>query len=116
MESTDGSAVDVVFSEARRRSETCFYDGGDDGRMRPGGHDGRSSYDRAQLMHRMLHRQADSFYDGRSCSGFCWLIVAGYQLSWRSAVRCVGLIHRDVEAGLFEFFLDIKFAAGLKLA
>ena len=31
-------------------------------------------------------------------------------------MRCVGLIHRDVEACLFEFFFDIQLAAGLELA
>lgn len=40
--------VDVVFTEARRRAETCFYDGGDDGRMWPVARDGRSSYVHAQ--------------------------------------------------------------------
>lgn len=70
------------------------------------------------LIHRMFHRQADRLYNGRGrvCSRFCWLIIAGYQLSWRNAMRRVGFIHRDVEACLFEFFFDIKLAAGLELA
>lgn len=66
-------------------------------------------------MNRMLHRQADSFYDGRSCCGFSRGVVVCHQFSRRTAVLFVRFIHGDVEAGLFEFFLDIKFATGLKL-
>jgi hypothetical protein len=67
---------------------------------------------------RMLDGQADGLDDSRSrcCLGFRWRIVAGHKLSGRSAMRCVGLVNRDVEACLLELFLDVKFSTGLELA
>ena len=110
-----GQAGADWFNEARRQAETCSGDDGGDGRKWPVAHGGR----RAMCvfgMNRMFHRHADGFdAPRRSCDMVGRGISCRHQLSWRSAVRRVRFIYRDVEACLFEFFLNIQFAIGLKL-